>query len=576
MTLRTALPKLLNSLAACLLALCVCVTASGASGTILTNVEAAKDTTAHNLEASIANYLNKQYPCSITKVTFKTNEVRIDGDLGVEKGNLVVVEVPMSDQVTQTKEFAVAVPIDHRDESSFTVVLPSWNASSVTSRLLSRWAVARKTENGFELLSHIRYADTVEARAPLPELKPRNKKGIGGYSAGRQPQSDLDDLDISAVTVNIGLSHFMRNNAGPGRTPFTYAGHTWYADDAAVADMDRTMSEAFKRHIVVSAIILINKPGNAPAGSFTRLVAHPDATADGIYAMPNLTTEEGVAAYAAALDFLAERYSRLDGKYGRIHHWIMHNEVNSGWVWTNAGEKSALLYMDLYHRSMRMAQLIARQYDPHAKAFISLDHHWTAKNDAHCYAGRELLDDLLQFSAAEGDFDWAIAHHPYPQDLGNPRVWVDNQVTFSFATPKITFKNLEVLDAWVRQPRVMFKGKTPRTIHLTEQGLNSRDYSEKSLRDQAVGMAYAWNKYKTLPAIEAFQYHNWVDNRDEGGLRIGLRKFPDEPGDPLGKKPIWTVYEALGTPREAEATAFAKDVIGIKDWSEVRHVGEIK
>jgi len=66
-----------------------------------------------------------------------------------------------------------------------------------------------------------------------------------------------------------------------------------------------------------------------------------------------------------------------------------------------------------------------------------------------------------------------------------------------------------------------------------------------------------------------------VDNRGEGGLRIGLRKFPDEPGDPLGKKPIWSVYEALGTPREADATAFAKPIIGIQDWSEVRHTGAI-
>jgi hypothetical protein len=225
---------------------------------------------------------------------------------------------------------------------------------------------------------------------------------------------------------------------------------------------------------------------------------------------------------------------------------------------------------------MRMAQLIARQYDPHAKAFISLDHWWSKQMDAHCYAGRELLDLLLQFSAAEGDFNWAIAHHPYPQDLFNPRVWADTQATYSFDTPKITYKNLEVLDAWVRQPRAQFLGRTPRTVHLTEQGLNSRDYSETHHRDQAAGMAYAWNKYKNLPTIEAFQYHNWVDNRHEGGLRIGLRKFPDEPGDPLGKKPIWEVYAALGTPREADATAFALPLIGIQDWAEVRHAGEIR
>ena len=67
-----------------------------------------------------------------------------------------------------------------------------------------------------------------------------------------------------------------------------------------------------------------------------------------------------------------------------------------------------------------------------------------------------------------------------------------------------------------------------------------------------------------------------MDNRGEGGLRIGLRRFPDDTDEPLGKKPIWYVYQALGTPKEAEATAFAKPIIGIQDWSEIRHKGEIK
>jgi hypothetical protein len=83
-------------------------------------------------------------------------------------------------------------------------------------------------------------------------------------------------------------------------------------------------------------------------------------------------------------------------------------------------------------------------------------------------------------------------------------------------------------------------------------------------------MAYAWNKIRDLPSIEVFHYHNWIDHRGEGGLRIGLRRFRDDKEDPAGKKPIWHVYRALGTPDEAKATEFAKQVIGIRDWNEVR------
>ncbi len=82
-------------------------------------------------------------------------------------------------------------------------------------------------------------------------------------------------------------------------------------------------------------------------------------------------------------------------------------------------------------------------------------------------------------------------------------------------------------------------------------------------------------KIKSLDSIESFHYHNWVDNRGEGGLRIGLRKFSDEAGDPSGKKPIWDIYRAAGTADEEKAMESAREVVGVKDWGDVRFKGEV-
>jgi hypothetical protein len=525
-------------------------------------------------EVRLRNYLSRTYPCAVTRVAVDAQHVRVEGEVAGNRARvgLFLAEAPLYLDVTEVTRFPTVTPIRADAAGRFSATLDRYRQKH--DRLLSRWAVVRvkATGGGYELLSHARYPDEVSPQGNLPEEKPRNKKGLGGFTLG-YPQSDLDDLGISAATVNVVLNGLLSTTPGEERTPFSYGWRTWYANDRQVEQMDRTMLAAAQRHIVVSAIVLIGHAGNSPFG---RLLAHPDADPAGIFIMPNVSGEEGMEAYAAALDFLAQRYSRPDGRYGRIHHWILHNEVNAGWVWTNAGEKTPLAYTDLYQRSLRMAHLIARQYDAHAQAFISLEHHWKAPpSDPRIYAGRELLDLLLDFSRAEGDFPWAIAFHPYPQNLFDPRVWRDDQVAFTFDTPKITFKNLEVLDAWVRQPRTFYgdtRGRrVPRTVHLTEQGLNSRDYSEASLRDQAAGMAYAWNKYRDLDSIAVFHYHNWVDNRGEGGLRIGLRRFPDDKDDPLGKKPIWFVYQALGTARENEVTAPYKSVVGVTDWAEVRH-----
>ena len=527
-------------------------------------------------DVRLRTYLHHAYPCRVTNVAVTGQQIVVTGEVAGQPTDFCLVEAPLYADITEIKQFPTIIELHPDAGGRFAVTLNRQRKTGAITfdRLLSRWAVAKRQGDTFTLLSHARYPDRVQALFDLPEEKPRNKKGIGGFGADR-PISDVADLGLSAATVNIVLNSLFATTPGPNRSAFPYGGRTWYAEDRNIASLDRTLQATAQHHLVVSAIILLGQGGNAPPDSFSHRIAHPDADPSGIFVMPNVSSEDGLTAYAAALDYLAHRYSRPDTKYGRIHHWILHNEVNAGWIWTNAGEKTPLLYTDLYQRSMRVAHLIARQYDSHSKAFISLEHHWNIR-PTHIYAGREILDLLLDFSAAEGDFDWAIAYHPYPQNLFDPRVWADTEAVFTFDTPKITYKNLEVLDAWVRQPRARFLGKTLRTVHLAEQGLNSMDYTEKSLRDQAAGMAYAWNKYKDLTTIEVFDYHNWVDNRGEGGLRIGLRRFPDDKDEPLGKKPIWYVYQALGTAREAEVTAFAKPIIGIKDWSEVRHHGAIK
>ena len=117
----------------------------------------------------------------------------------------------------------------------------------------------------------------------------------------------------------------------------------------------------------------------------------------------------------------------------------------------------------------------------------------------------------------------------------------------------------------MKQPALLYHGKV-RPVHLAENGFNSESYSEKALEDQAAGMALAWKKMAQLSSIQSWQYHNWIDNRSEGGLKIGLRKFSDEKGDPLGRNPIWYLYQALGTPKEDEVAKPYLKTIGIKSW----------
>lgn len=481
-------------------------------------------------------------------------------------------DTPQSIRVARFRSSEDRNAADHKSDA------PTNSSSGETEcgvdQALFRWAIATESDSGSLVLnSHTRYADEIPAlREKLEPHVLKSKKGLGGWTHNRGPglNSDIADLGISAVTVNIGgLHNFLSLTPKLNHEPYVWQGQTYYFQPSRLANYDKIMLEAAKHDVMVSAILLVTVgagTGNAEA----QLLSHPDATRDGHYAMPNVLDQQGLNFYGAIVNLLAERWSREDGKYGRVHHWILHNEVDFGWIWTNAGKKSDVEYMDMYHRSMRLVHLISRSYDPNSVSFISLTHHWSVPGEPYAYGSRRMLELLQQFCKAEGDFEWGLAHHPYPQDLFEPRTWEDDQAIFDWDTPKLTPKNLEVLDAYMRQPDLLFNGKV-RKIHLSENGFNSRDYSDKSLEDQAAGMAVAWHKVKQLPSIELWHYHNWVDHPDEGGLRIGLRKFPKAAQDPYGKKPIWYLYQACGTENEEQVLAPYLKTIGIEKWSDLEH-----
>lgn len=529
-----------------------------------------KPNTAASQEALRA-YLDRKFAGTIEKVSVGKKLVRIEGSTAEESGELFLADIPMDVLLDSPSSWQTLIEIKPDANGKFQIDVPRLRDRNALNydRLTSRWQIVRKNGESVEPLSHARYAQWVDCREPnLPPAKPANKKGLGGWHTGRIPD-ELTELGISAVTVNIMIHSLVSLTAAPGTVPFQWQGRTYHANQRALAELDATFIEAQKHRVMVSAITLVANPANS-SEAVIKLLGHPDAVRDGTFAMPNVTSEDGISLYGAILNLMAERWSRPDGKYGRVHHWIVHNEVDAGWVWTNAGDKPDLVYLDLYQRSMRLTDLITRQYDSNSRPFISLTHHWAKAGEARWYGSKNLIDLLVRFTQAEGNFPWALAYHPYPQNLFNPRAWEDEQATFSFETDKITPRNLEILDAYMKQPQLLYQNKV-RPVHLSENGFNSKDYSEKSMEDQAAGMAMAWMKMKSLSSIESWQYHNWIDNRSEGGLRIGLRKFPDEPGDPLGKKPIWHLYQALGAPQEESATAPYLKTIGISSWSEIIH-----
>lgn len=514
-------------------------------------------------EEDLESYLQASYVCSVDWVSVDENSIQIIGRITGE-GVFYLSEIPPYMDVTKVEKTLYKVRLT---DSSFKIKLDRFVEREGINydRLLSKWAILKQGSGGGDLLvSHARYADDIQSIQSLESIKLVNKKGLGGIISNKYIK-DLSLLNISSATINVPITHFMHLTPRSGDIEHTYGGKIYYMDEEYLRNtLDIALLAATKeRNISVAAIILLDPAARCADPDLGAILQHPDNNG-GTYTMPDITNAESVNCYAAALDFLAKRYCRIDNLYGRISRWIMHNEVDGGIDWANMGIKPVTVFTDTYVKSMRMCYNIVRQYDANAEVFASFSHSWTEISNPGWYTCKEIVDLLNIYSRTEGDFQWGLAYHSYAQDLTNPCTWIDPNAQLSMATPFITFKNLEVLNKWALSKENKYKGTIKRSIWLSEAGVNSPTYSDEDLQKQAAGFAYAWKKINALEGIDGIQWHNWFDHPGDGAC-LGLRKYLD--ASYKGEaKPVWSVYQKAGTSEEDEYFEQFLPLIGITDW----------
>ena len=514
------------------------------------SINAAKERMAENIKA----YLNATYASSVKQVNVTADEVTVTGECSGD-GTFALADIAPYDDVTEETEYYIAASLPN---GQFSVTLPRMAERSGFNydRVLSKWAIVKTDGERHTLASHARYADEV---TPQYVAEPGVLKGKKGIAAGLGATyiSDFDNLQAHSITMNIVLNTFISTTYQSGWTSYSYGGRTYYINQGAFTQLDEVTRAAHERGVIVSGILLTS----------TGSIFNDPENTGGYYTMPNMTTPDAVNTYAAALNYLFRRYT--SGEYGRVHHWIVHNEVDAGDSWTNMGEQPEMRYYDRYMKSMRMCYNIIRQYDPNASILGSYTHNWNF--EAEINSPRLMLEQNVQYSEKEGDFRWGVAYHPYPIDLTRPEFWKNDRAnaTFSNNSTYVTFLNPEVINAWILNPAHFYKDGTKRILFFSEQGTNSPDYTENSLQLQAAGAAWIWKKISRLDGIDAMQWHNWADNVTEFGLRIGLRSFAEGNFNNLDPKPVWYVWQAAGTDREDEVFEPYLDIIGIDSWDNI-------
>lgn len=401
---------------------------------------------------------------------------------------------------------------------------------------------------------------------PFP--MPSSKKGLQV-----QMIDDALALGVAHAALNVDLTRLIDPAGDRGGPEHEHEGKHYHFSRRTVEHLDQQVKQLSDRGVVVYLILLPYASGDPARDG---MMLHPSYARGkkntGPIGMFNTTTPEATAWLAATVEFLARRYSG-GGEHGRVWGYIAGNEANSHWFWANMGLASSDEVVAAYESGVRTIHTAVRSASANARVYISLEHCWARRyaggNSRQCIAGRTFLDAFAALVRQNGDFDWHLAYHPYPEPLTDCRFWLDTKHSrHETKTPVVSFRNLDVLMEHLSREELLWNGK-PRRVILSEQGFHCSDRPDAE-REQAAAFALAYKVVAGIDGIDAFILHRHVDHAHEGGLRLGL--WTNKEGavsTPDRKRLMYDVFQAAGTAVEDERFAFALPVVGGGTWEEV-------
>ncbi len=398
-------------------------------------------------------------------------------------------------------------------------------------------------------------------REPYPAAA--SKKGLQV-----EMSADALELGVKHAALNLDITSLHPRDGGGEVVEYANEDGRFAFRRTCLESMDRRIKPLSDAGVLVNLIVLAYSSG-IPA--VDAVVLHPrrDPAAPNRLAAFNTVTPEGRAWFKACMEFLAERWSNPGRRHGRVAGYIIGNEVNSHWWWCNMGLVRMDGFVEDHLRTVRTARDAVRRQASWPRIYLSLDQHWNMRSPAgteqHGFPARAFLERFAAESRKNGDFDWNLAFHPYPEDLFKPDFWNDRSATPDpDATPRVTFKNLEALTAFMGRPEMLHEGRR-RHIILSEQGFHTPPGGEGE-RLQAAAYCLAYRIVDAMPEIDAFILHRHVDHRAEGGLLLGLRRNEADERETHPAKLILECFRKADTPEWREAFQFALPIVGRQKW----------
>lgn len=432
----------------------------------------------------------------------------------VQGGNVIVAanfgSVPASDDgqiylfELKTYEYSIAdgqAPVAAVPAAATaTAIIPLNYTPGVVGRLYNKFVFAVKRGGVWTMISNAQYITNPEAVAT--SARPRFPRPVKGFQEG------------NVVSINL-------NGTGTENPYYNVYHAVFYVDN-------------------------IDSPCADPTAKSPD--SHPVRANPINQYMLNANDEAGVQGLVAdMINYASHSY---------IQDYVIGNEVNER-CWNYMAYTDWDTYVRKYVQVFRVCYTAIKSVNPNARVYTSIDQVWD--KNAGSYEYIDGLDFLNKFNAMicqNGNIDWDLTIHPYPNPLYYPKFWdmsgVANGSKFQAQVANnqvLTFQNLSIVSNLLCQANYRNRSGQVRDIIISEIGMGSNAGEEA----QAAALAASYAAFERNPYITQYLYLEY----DVNGFYPTLKPKARE------------VWNALGTPEEEKYMTWAKQVIGITDWSQV-------
>ncbi|MBR4530399.1 MAG: hypothetical protein IKO80_08985 [Lachnospiraceae bacterium] len=431
--------------------------------------------------------------------------------------------------------------------------------NTVNNRLYDKFQIAVLQGGKYVPVSSAHYITNPEALAGGSNGFVNNgKKGLILDSAKiGNGNTEVQQLGVQQGAYNINLEDVIGGN---GAIQYNYNGKTYAFDSVSMGMYDHVVRVTTSQGIGLTMVLL-----NPRAKGEEFMISPSSRGGRCSYYMMNTSEEKGLEYLEAVVSFLARRYNGRNG-CGQVDNWVIGNEVNAKSVWNYSSIHDEMQYAQLYTDELRVCYNAIKSNHANARVCASLDQNWCkVQNVASYYSARSMLEAINACACSQGNFDWALAEHPYNYPLTWTSFWTPQSATaasmisHTIDTGYLSMENIEQLTDYMAQPAMRNTKGEVRPILLTEVGYSSTQGEEA----QAAAIVYAYQRTMTNQHLKMIIFNRQTDVAAEmkQGLSVGLSR-PDG-----SHKLAFEFFQKMSSGEAGGYIQRAAAFMGIGDWA---------